>query len=388
MTKETQEITLYKEADVTALTLYRNNGLDPFIENIRKVANEFEADVTTEKGRKAFKSLAYKISQAKTKVDEIRKSENEEHQAAIKANNEKGKKAVEDLQAIQDDVKKPVVEWENRIKEHQEAISKIEEIATSTSNQWESMTIEQMQASIDKINSNQREWHEFSFKAENVKKQSIQLIEAAIAKRKKHDADKLELERLQKEEAERKQKERDAAIARKAAEDAKIAAEAEAERIRKEAEEKARIEKEEAEAKALAEKKAAEQRELELKQQKERAENEKKEAEEKLKRAELARIEAEKQAETRRIEAEKQAEIAKQEAVKEAARIESLRIEAEQKAKADEIAKRKADEEHKKKIILEAENALVYVEGFSQRLASSVITAIIDGKVPHVTFNY
>jgi|13_taG_2_1085334.scaffolds.fasta_scaffold15521_2 hypothetical protein len=362
MTKENQEVILYKEEEATALKLYRNDGLDPFIENIRKVAKEFEADVTTEKGRKAYKSLAYKISQAKTKVEEIRKSENEEHQAAITANNKKGKKAVADLQAIQDEVKKPVTEWENRIAEHQASIANIEKLAAVAAYEWESMPVDQMQKLVTDISNEKREWHEFSFKAENVKKQTIESIEATIAKRKKHDDDKAELLRLQKAEEERKQKERDEAIAREAEERAK---------------------------------KEAEERELKLKQEKERIENEKLEAEAKAKRAETARIAAEAQAkedakvaEANRIAAEKQAEINKQEAIKEAARAERLRVEKEAKAKADELAKRKADEEHKKKIILEAENALVHIEGFSQRLSSSVIRAIIEGKIPHVTFNY
>jgi len=412
MTKNT-EVILYEEKDANAVTLFNGDGLDPFIENIRKVAEEFEADVTTEKGRKAISSLAYKVSNAKSLVERLRLEENESHQAQINKNNAKGKKAKNALQEIQDNVKQPVTDWNARIKGHQDAITAIQQTSLSIQSRWDIIDTVEIDNFRLQLKSDDRDWQEFSFKAEGIKKQAIEAIESTIAKRKKQADDKLEFERLQKAESDRLQKERDDAIALKAAEAARQEAEAEAEQKR--IAEAAKAEAARSEAAAVL---------LKAQQDKDKAESERKAAviaaEEAKKQAIVDKALAIKQAAEaaealvkQKALADEQAEAAKQLAIetkainaaaviaaeKKAAdqrEVDRLKVVADLQKQADDqraadlavIAKREADEEHKKNVILEAKNALVAVEGLPYRLASGAIEAIVSGEIPHVSFNY
>jgi hypothetical protein len=337
------EITLYNENDLTPEVLFRDkDGLKFFIERIKKVANEIEIDVTTEKGRKSISSLAHKISKAKRRVDEVRKKENEEHQAVIKLNNEKGKKAVNELQQLQDEVRKPVTDWENRIKAHQQAILDIENKTNIVVDNWDNLTLEQVRDAFNYIESYNREWEEFTTKASNVKKTSIKLINEIIGKKVKLAEEQVELERLKKAEELRLQKEREQAIAKKAAEDAKIAAELKAKN----------------EAEALLRRETEERRQKEL-------------AEQRIKELELAKIEQ-----------AKQAEIDKQNAIKQA----EEKREAEKKAKQAEIDRRNADLEHKNKVNFEAIDDLSKI--VSRQDAEKIIKAIAGNTISNVSINY
>ncbi len=367
------EIILYNEEKTTAATLFNGGGLDPFIENIKKVADDFDADVTTEKGRKAIKSLAYKISNAKNRVDEMRQEENAEHQAVIKTNNEKGKKAWNELQSLQDAVKKPVTDWENRIKEHQEAIEALAYKAEFARIEWENVPLEELKNLLSDTKNIERDWQEFSFKAEAVKKQSIEQIEAYIAKREKHDADQAELEKLRLAEEARKQKERDEQIAEAAAEKAKF----------------------EAEQKAAAEKLASEARERATE---EKAEAERLAAEKRIEEAEArakASLQALKDADSRTA-AEKLATAQREQAALEKAKrdrqevIDRLQKEADdqKKAEAAALAKREADQKHKGTILRAIDDAFVEQLALPKRLATEITLAISNGKIPHITINF
>lgn len=195
-----------------------------------------------------------------------------------------------------------------------------------------------------------------------------------------------EADQKAKEEAERKQRELEAAwdeailenqefdrrleLARKEAE----LAEREAELARKEAEAKAR---EEAEAKAKAE---AERKAREAKEAEERAAREKAEAEA---RAQAEKERAVKEAEERaRREAEEKA--AAEQAERERLAREAAEKEAAEKAEAERLA---ADQDHRRQINREA-LACFEIEGFGIDQAKQIITAIAAGRIDHVTINY
>ncbi|TRL61723.1 hypothetical protein FMM65_23120 [Citrobacter youngae] len=151
---------------------------------------------------------------------------------------------------------------------------------------------------------------------------------------------------------------------------------------------------------------AAEQakRESEEKAERERSESARREAELKLKaeQAERDRIAAEQKAEADKKAAAEQAEREKQEAIaaeqrkaqEEAERIkreaeakEAARM-AEEKRIADEKAKREADVKHRKAVGTEIVNALTANTSISRDQAIEVLTALMNGLVPHTNINY
>ena len=83
-----------------------------------------------------------------------------------------------------------------------------------------------------------------------------------------------------------------------------------------------------------------------------------------------------------KIQAEKDAEAAAQR--------ERDKIAAEKKVEADALAKREADKEHRRKINGEAEAAIMKVAAIldAEERATAIVTAIAQGKIPHITIGY
>jgi len=372
----------------TPAIIFMPGGGNPIIEEIKNLVADFEPDLTTEKGRKDISSMAYKIARAKTRLEEMRKAENKELQDRINATNAEGKRINEAVQQIQDDVRKPLTEWENaneaRIEGHRQALANLEAVASSAISRWDVMPFEELQFLLKQTQEYTRQWEEFSYKAKSIQERSISTISDMLEKRIKYDAEQAEIVRIKTEEAARIQKEREEQIARKAAEDARKEAEFQAETLRKQAEEEVakkmaeqeRKAREEMEAAVLRERQAEEEihaslrREKDALEAKERAERFQKEAEEKATRD---IIEAE-------IRAKEQAELA--------VKIERERIEAQARIKADEEAKRQADEQHRQKIHFEIATALRDINTNSLDAAKLIVIAIADGKIPHVSIKY
>ena len=83
-----------------------------FYAKVKAATEGHVADVTTATGRDAVKSLAFKVTKAKTKLDKLalRLTEDWRNQTALV--NASRKKMVSDLEALAADVRKPVTEWE------------------------------------------------------------------------------------------------------------------------------------------------------------------------------------------------------------------------------------------------------------------------------------
>lgn len=410
------EIILYDEKQANAVTLFNGDGLDPFIQNIKDVAENFEGDLSTPKGRKEIISLAYKIGNAKNRIDDMRVEENAEHQAKIKANNARGKTAWDELEALQKKVRKPVTDWENqdkeRIEKHKEVLAVIENMGEFSD--WQKYDISQMQSAIKRVEEyHAREWSEFAFKADKIKEQVILLLKNAIKCKTDYEAQQAELEKLRKAEEERKQKERDNLIAKEAAEAAKKEAEEAAEAQRQRIWDKLEAEKQEAakreaaiqeaKDKAVRDAKDAEERaaaatkkaEMRISAERARASSVKREAALRVKRAEEAVVEAEEKATRDAVAAVEAAKKAAEDAIEESKRVAqdiadrlNKEVDDKKKAEAADLAKREADVAHKNKIIRDIEKAFVDLEGFPQRSASNIAAAIASGNIPHVTIKY
>ncbi|WP_302463753.1 hypothetical protein [Hafnia paralvei] len=320
--------------------------LDPLIEAIEKEARSLVPDLSTKKGRDAIASMAHKVARSKTYIDNAGKDLVAELKALPKQIDESRRLVRERLDALKDEVRRPLTEWEaeqERIKA-EEAMNAMHEEALV------------MNAEFDR--------------------QHAAKIEAD------HEMALLMNEKIDREREEARQK----------AEQAKREHE---ERIKREAEEKARREADEA---AKREIEAAAAREREATLAKERAEREAKELAEK---AERDRIEAEQRAEREKKEAAEKAERDKQQAIAEEQRkaheeAERIKRENEQKEQArlaeekrikDEEARRAADKEHRKTINNKALQDLISA-GVPEECAKLCITAIAKGNITAISINY
>ncbi|ANR76973.1 hypothetical protein BBB57_01085 [Kosakonia sacchari] len=211
--------------------------LDPLIEAIEKEARSLVPDVTTKKGRDAIASMAHKVARSKTYIDNAGKDLVAELKALPKQIDESRRIVRERLDALKDEVRKPLTDWEA-----EQERKKAEE--------------------------------EARIKAEEDRKQFEADHEMALLMNKDFDREREEQRRL----AEQAQRERDEQLKREAAEQARRDAEAKHRAeleaaARREAEEKARAEA--AERKRIEDAQRA-QREAEAALQ--RAEQEKQEA--------------------------------------------------------------------------------------------------------------
>lgn len=331
--KESTELIVPEK--INALEIYTNGQVDPILEEITRKAKSFTPKLDTDKGRKEIASMARKVASSKVYLDNLGKELVASWKEQSKAVDSSRKHIRDYLDALRDEVRQPLTEYEKeqeRLAEEARIKAEIEAAHT---------------AAIE----------------ENIlfdRQCEIERKEAEIAR--------IEAERKAKEEAERLEKERqerEARITREAEERARIEAETKAERerqeyIRREVEAKAEKARMEREAKEAAE----------------RSEREKKEAAEKAEREKQAAIEAEKaraKAEADRIEAER-----KQREWEEQERKECERLEAERKA---------SDLEHRKQINLEA---LADFEqgGIDSEIAKSVIRLIAMKKISHISIQY
>lgn len=323
MSEVTDLVVIEKQNAMAVFTT--KEQLDPIIEAIEKEARSLAPDVSTRKGRDAIASMAHKVARSKTYIDNAGKDLVAELKALPKQIDENRRIVRERLDALKDEVRRPLTEWEAE----QERI-KAEEAMNALHAEALEMNIKFDQELAAK------------FEADH---------ELALLMNKDFDRDREE-QRRQAEQAQRDHEER---IKREAAEkasrdaEAKHKAEIEA-AARREAEEKARAE-------------LAERQRIEAEQ---RAAREKQEAEARAEREKAAAVEAE------RLKA-KQAE---------AARL------AEQKRIADEQAKREADVKHRKTVGTNIVNALTSHTSLTREQAIEVLTALKDDLIPCAKIHY
>ncbi|KAB8150727.1 hypothetical protein FNV34_01150 [Raoultella ornithinolytica] len=309
-----------------AMAVFTNNDqLDPLIELIEKEARSLVPDVTTKKGRDAIASMAHKVARSKTYIDNAGKDLVAELKALPKQIDESRRVVRERLDALKDEVRRPLTEWEAE----QERI-KAEEAMNAMHAEALEMNIKFDQELAAKFEAD----HEMAL-----------LMDKDIDRERADKAAEAERQRIAREEE-----------------------------IARQAEEKA---KREAAEKAQREIDAAAAREREAILAKERAEREQREAAERAEREKQAAVDAE------RRKAQEEADRIRREAEqREQARL------AEEKRKADEQARREADVKHRKSVGTEIVKALLANTSLTRDQAIEVLTAIKDGNIPHTGISY
>lgn len=309
-----------------AMAIFTNNDqLDPLIEAIEKEARSLVPDVTTKKGRDAIASMAHKVARSKTYIDNAGKDLVAELKALPKQIDESRRVVRERLDALKDEVRRPLTEWEaeqERIKA-EEAMFALHVEALAMNEEFD----RQLAARIESD-------HEMAL-----------LMNDAFDREQADKAAEAERQRIAHEE-----------------EIKRLAAAAAA----REVEQRAQREREE-----------AAHREAVLKAQAEQAERDRIAAEQKAEADKQAAIEAE------RRKAQEEADRIRREAEqREQARL------AEDKRKADEQARREADVKHRKAVGTEIVKALLANTSLTRDQAIEVLTAVKDGRIPHTGISY
>lgn len=319
-----------------AMAVFTNNDqLDPLIELIEKEARSLVPDVTTKKGRDAIASMAHKVARSKTYIDNAGKDLVAELKALPKQIDESRRVVRERLDALKDEVRRPLTEWEaeqERIKA-EEAMNVLHAEALGMNEEFDLQRAAQIEAD-----------HEMAL-----------LMDKDIDRERADKAAEAERQRIAREEEIKSQAEEKAK--REAAEKAQREIDAAAARERE----------------AILAKERAERERIEAQQ---RAEREQREAAERAEREKQAAVEAE------RRKAQEEADRIR----REAERREQERL-AEEKRKADEQARRAADVEHRRGINTAAVQALID-QGIPYEWAKACIIAVALGKVPATTIKY
>lgn len=341
-----------------ALVLVNRERFDEFYEAIRREAESHEPDLTTDRGRKAIGSLAFKIARTKTAIDDAGKKLNEQARQQINAVDAARRDIRDRLDALKDRVRAPLTAWEAQEDARKEEIAarvafldQISVVHRDTTGAQIAAVIETVSAMTFDPNVYQDRLAEIEYRHGEILKH-LRETEGRIQK---EEADRAELDRLRAEAEERAEAER-------------IAAEAKAAAQREEARKIAEIE-------------AAERAAQEQKAAMARA------AQEAEKRAK-ADAERAAQAERDKRDAEHQAELARvQKIADEAARREKAREAEAAKIAADE--KRRAENvKHRSAIMTAAKKALMEHAALDENQAKRVVLAITGNHVPHVEMRF
>lgn len=343
------------------LVILDRERFNQFYEAVKAETDKLVPDLTTEKGRAAIASMAFKVVKTKTAIDNAGKLLKEEAQATVTKVDAARREIRLKLEALSDEVRAPLTEWEEnekariqRVEEffanlRQAGVVEADETADKIERRLSTVRAHTLDEDFD-----QDLFRDRIGEVRILRADVIAALERGLERIRKEESDRAELERLRAEAAERDAKERADAEAKAAAEaEARAKAEAEARANRAAEEQQARID----EAARIAEEnaRAAEQR----------AANEAREAAERAHAEALA-------AEKRRAD---EAEAAR--------KAEADRLAAEQAA----AEKRAADVAHRGKIMGAAKQAIMG-HGVGEATAKAIVLAVAAGDVPNVSIRF
>ncbi|WLA80359.1 hypothetical protein [Bradyrhizobium elkanii] len=345
---------------VTPAIFHETRYVDAMLDKLEAEARSVVTDISTPAGRSAVKSLAFKVTRSKTALDDLGKNLVADLKKQTGAVDAERRKIRDRLDALAEEVRKPLTDWENvekdRVNGHEAAIDAMLSLSIAAS---ANESPADLQDRIEKLAAiNDRAWQEFAARASATHATAFADLDRKRKAAIKREEDAAELARLRAEQTAREQKEREERIAAEAA--AKATREAEARAAR--------------EAKEAADRADAERRRIEQ----ERA-------------GAIARAEA---AERNRIAAAAKAEQDRKDAAAKAERDRKTAVEAERKraerAREEEAAlaaKREADQQHKINVHTRAAAAFMNA-GLSKDDAKAAVIAIAKGSVPNVSLSY
>lgn len=349
--------------------LFAPGGLDEILSGIEGMARSITPDIGTAKGRREIASVAARVASSKTYLDGLGKDFVSGLKAQTKAVDAVRKDARDRLDALKEEVRRPLNAWEeaerDRKQAHEANINQMMDCLRMSADD----SREDIDAAIqllDSIPSDAEHWEEYAEQALSARSEAAGHLNRVFNARKQRDAEAEELLRLREEAARRE--------AQEAAEQAKLE---QAERDRRIADEAVMRARKEAEAAAEKERLAQERNREEERQ---RAERERQHAE-----SEAARKIAD--AERRVAEAELAARRAAEQAKREADD-EKRKAEEESERQRAENERRAANKAHRGSINREVRDALMATAWLTSEQATECVKAIASGNIPHTNIAY
>lgn len=229
---------LAKIDKMTAEQIFVANALDSVLETIREEAltEAKKYDISTPEKRKGLKSLAFKLVKSRTYIEGLAKAHTIETKRKLALIDSEKRRVCDILQGIEDEVRSPLTAWENkekaRVQKHEDALTAIREMQPHVYPDIPSLTeaIRQLEGMDTDT------FEEFSAPAERARQEVLETLLGELETRQRRETERVELERLRAESAQRAEQDRIANAAKEARE--------QAEREAKEREEKAAIEAE------------------------------------------------------------------------------------------------------------------------------------------------
>ena len=113
--------------------LFVPNGLDKILALIQREVEQFQPDVSTEKGRKAIASLARKVSTSMARLEEYGKNESMAIKSKATGIDSERRRMKEFLSALRDKARKPLTDYEEAVKArseaHQDALKEVMDLS-------------------------------------------------------------------------------------------------------------------------------------------------------------------------------------------------------------------------------------------------------------------
>lgn len=243
MSPTTALIPLPSEPTGIAALFSAPSKVDTLIAEIEKKVADFVPDLSTKKGRESIRKLAADVARSKTALDNAGKDLNAGKRAEIDAVDAERRKIRDKLDALRDQVRKPLTDWEEAEEKRKAAMQA--KVAEFTADGFSALSASaEIRARIDALESVtvDEDWQEFQDEAEFSKDTALAALRQHLAASEQREQNERELEQLRREKAEREAKE--------AAERAEREARERAEREKAEAEKRAREEEERRKAEA------------------------------------------------------------------------------------------------------------------------------------------
>lgn len=397
--KESKEIKILIEQidESNAPAIYVAGGLNKFFEAVKAEVTGEVPDLSTAKGRARIASLAAAVSKSKTAVEKPGRDYLKRLKEMPKIVEAELREFTQGMDALRDATRQPLTDWEKandeRIDRHNDAIQAIKDACLFDSSIPQSSLVRSELERIEAVVIDDS-WEEFIGDAAQAKDQAVSKLRAILAESERYEAQQHELARLRAEKEAQAQRDREAEIARQAAEQARIHAKKQAQEeldaaVKREADARAEAERRELELKLAAEQaeRAAAQAardkiEAEQRAAKQKADDELRHRQQ-MEQAEANRIAAEKRAEQERIDAERR----QAEAVERARQDEIDRQHAAAEEEKRQAQEREADRDHKSKVMGAAKTAIMEA-GASEELAKEIVLKIARGQVPNVKINF
>lgn len=319
--------------------------IEPLLAGIKRAVDSFTGDISTEEGREAIKSFAFKLARSKTALDNAGKAVNDDLKRLPKLVDANRRRAWDLVESWQTKVRAPLTAWEDAEKarkdKHLNTIQALNNFERGASTSSDSRQLRSILSTIQGVVVDAT-CEEFEGEYRIAKDAAIGSLTRAIEVAEKAEAQAAELARLRAAEAAR------------------------------EAEERQRVE---------AERLRERERQEEERRQREAADRELAEARRQTEQANARAVAAELEAERIKKDAEEREAYAQWQA-------------REEKRQAEEAKHRKeADAERRESIEGKIAMAIATViKQFSGEMtevqASEIVDAVIDGKIPHLRIDY